>query len=94
MAIPANPVFLMKSLRLFFIWLLFDYYHRVEDLKKNVILRESGQEELDRNSRDAMRRMLTSLHLIRASLMDDETVLAATVTGSQATLQEGTLYAA
>ena len=64
------------------------------DSSINVILRESGQEELDRNSRDAMRRMLTSLHLIRASLMDDETVLAATVTGSQATLQGGTLYAA
>ncbi|HEX2769820.1 MAG TPA: FUSC family protein, partial [Geobacteraceae bacterium] len=64
------------------------------DSSINVILRESGQEELDRNSRDAMRRMLISLHLIRASLMDDETVLAATVTGSQATLQGGTLYAA
>jgi len=64
------------------------------DSSINVILRESGQEELDRNSRDAMRRMLTSLHLIRASLMDDETVLAATVTGSQATLQGGTPYAA
>jgi uncharacterized membrane protein YccC len=64
------------------------------DSSINVILRESGQEELDRNSRDAMRRMLISLYLIRASLMDDETVLAATVTGSQATLQGGTLYAA
>jgi uncharacterized membrane protein YccC len=64
------------------------------DSSINFILQESGLEELDRHQRDAMRRMLTSLHLIRASLMDDDTVLAATVTGSQATLQGGTLYAA
>lgn len=64
------------------------------DLSINVILQESGQEELDGHSRDTMRRMLTSQHLIRTSLLDNETVLATTVTGPQTTLQGGTLYAA
>jgi hypothetical protein len=37
--------------------------------------------------------MLTSLHLIRTSLLDDETILAATVAWPPATHQGETVYA-
>ena len=56
-------------------------------------LLELGREELCEKSREALRRMLASLHLIRTSLLDDETILAATVAGPQATVQGEIRYA-
>ncbi len=38
----------------------------------------AGQEALPDNSRDVQRRMLTALHIIRTSLLDDASVLATT----------------
>jgi len=57
-----------------------------------TILLESSREGLGEHSRYTLRRMLTSLHLIRTSLLDDETILAATVAGPQTTVQ-GERYA-
>lgn len=48
---------------------------------------ESDGDSHGSHSRGALRRMLTALHLIRTSLLDDETILAATVTGPLATLK-------
>jgi uncharacterized membrane protein YccC len=58
-----------------------------------TIIRESDREVLSGHSRDALRRMLTSLHLMRTSLLDDETILAAAVAGPQATVQREMRYA-
>jgi hypothetical protein len=58
-----------------------------------ALLLKLDQEELCERSREAQRRMLTSLHLIRTSLLDDETILATTVAGPQATHHGETLYA-
>ena len=58
-----------------------------------AILLESNRQGLREHSRDTMRRMLASLHLIRTSLLDDETILATTVAGPRATHQGETLYA-
>ena len=55
--------------------------HSIETIHQELV-----REELCEKSRDALRRMLTSLHLIRTSLLDDETILAATVAGPQATI--------
>jgi uncharacterized membrane protein YccC len=46
-----------------------------------MLLTESDGGSHGSYSRGALRRMLTALHLIRTSLLDDETILAATVTG-------------
>jgi uncharacterized membrane protein YccC len=58
-----------------------------------AILRESDREELSEKTRAALRRMLASLHLIRTSLLDDETILAATAAVPQATIKGETRYA-
>ncbi|MDR3581504.1 MAG: FUSC family protein [Oryzomonas sp.] len=58
-----------------------------------TIIQESDREVLSGLSRDALRRMLTSLHLLRTSLLDDETILATTVAGPQSTIQGETLCA-
>lgn len=58
-----------------------------------TILMESEKEGICEKTLEALRRMLTSLHLMRTSLLDDETILAATVAGPQATVQGDTLYA-
>jgi uncharacterized membrane protein YccC len=52
-----------------------------------TILLESNRKGLGEHSRYTLRRMLTSLHLIRTSLLDDETILAATVAWPQTTVQ-------
>ena len=65
----------------------------VEDGIETILL-ESDGEGLGGHSRDALHRMLTSLHLIRTSLLDDETILAATVGGPRANLQGESIYAA
>jgi len=68
----------------------------LEQVKHSIetIVLESDREGLSGHSRDAMRRMLASLHLIRTSLQDDKTILAAAVAGPQANLQGEKLYAA
>ncbi len=65
----------------------------VEESIANILL-ELEREYLTDDSRDALQRMLTSLHLIRTSLLDEETILAVTVTGPRATLQGESIYAA
>lgn len=67
----------------------------LEHVESNIeaILLESDRDELRERSREALRRMLTSLHLIRTSLLDDETILAVTVARPQATVQGETHYA-
>ena len=40
-----------------------------------------------------MHRLLTSLHLIRTALLDEDTVLAVTVSGPAVTPQGGALHA-
>ncbi|HEX8992969.1 MAG TPA: FUSC family protein [Anaerolineales bacterium] len=44
-------------------------------------------------SRDVLRRMLTSLHLIRTALLDEDAVLATTVTGRSVSNRGGSLHA-
>jgi uncharacterized membrane protein YccC len=58
-----------------------------------TILPELDRDALCEKSREALRRMLTSLHLMRTSLLDDETILAATVVGPQTTVQGEIRYA-
>ncbi|MDR3581506.1 MAG: FUSC family protein [Oryzomonas sp.] len=58
-----------------------------------LVHQELIQEELGKKLREALRRILASLHLIRTSLLDEETILAATVAGPQATVQGEIRYA-
>ncbi len=68
----------------------------LESVEESIakILLEFDREDLTGDSRDVLQGMLTSLHLIRTSLLDDETVLAATVTRPRAILQGESAYAA
>jgi len=72
------------------------YGAALESVEESIakILLEFNREDLTGHSRDALHRMLTALHLVRTSLLDDETVLAATVTGPRTSLQGGSAYAA
>lgn len=58
-----------------------------------TILVELDREGLCGHSREVLRRMLTSLHLIRTSLLDDETILAFTLAELQTNLRGETHYA-
>ena len=62
----------------------------LESVEKTIAkaLAEAAGDEQSGQSRDAMHRMLTSLHLIRTSLLDGETILAATVNRPRANLTE------
>ena len=54
---------------------------------------ESEKDGIVEKSRETLHRMLTSMHLIRTSLLDEETILAATVAGPQAAFQGEAVYA-
>jgi uncharacterized membrane protein YccC len=59
-----------------------------------MLLMESDGDGHGSHSRGGLRRILTSLHVIRTSLLDDETILAATVTGPLAPLKGASDHAA
>lgn len=60
----------------------------------SAIQHEMGLETVAPHERDILRRMRTSLHLIRTALLDDETALAAAVGGLPEQTTEEIVYAA
>jgi len=64
----------------------------VENCIETVFL-ASEQVGICEKPREVLRRVLTSLNLIRVSLLDDETILAAMVAGPQSAFQGETFYA-
>jgi len=58
-----------------------------------AILSESGREAIGEETMDVLRRMLTSLHLIHSSLLDEESILAATTSRPRGIIQGETSYA-
>ncbi|MBU5613910.1 FUSC family protein [Geomonas azotofigens] len=59
----------------------------------DAILSASAGEGVGEETVDAMRRMLTSLHLIRSSLLDEESILAATTSRPRGIIPGETSYA-
>ena len=58
-----------------------------------AILSESVREGVSEEAAEVLRRMLTSLHLIRSTLLDEESILAAATSRSRRTTQGETSYA-
>lgn len=58
-----------------------------------LLREESERDGLSDHTRDIFRRMLTPLHLIRTSLLDDETILTATTAVPRSTFEGETVHA-
>ena len=54
----------------------------------------AGSESCPSATREVLRRMQTSLHLIRTALLDEETILVPTTSAQQPTFQKGIIHAA